>query len=128
MTIYFPCRLQFPPEQRVVLCLVEEGTVVMIMMSKVLALLFAGLTMLDMESLPVGVALPILDCISRCREAPPSSWSRAAYDIIGREDISRTRALLSNNLTKPSLEVRDDGGGMDGINLDLEVCLVLLFS
>ena len=76
-----------------------------------------GLTLSDLESLPVGVELPLLDCVQRCCEAPPSYWSIAAYDMIGRHDISMT--IDSNvKLATPTLEFSDDDHGM---NLDLEV-------
>lgn len=79
--------------------------------------LCTGLTLSDLESLPVGVALPLLDCVQRCREAPPSDWSIAAYNMIGRQDISMT--IDSNvKLASPTLEFSDDD---DGMNLDLEV-------
>ena len=42
-----------------------------------------GLTRSDLDSLPVGVALPIWDSILHCQEQAPPSWPLAAYDIIG---------------------------------------------
>ena len=74
--------------------------------------------MLDLNLFPVGVALPLLHCIRSCREAPPTSWPPAAYDLIGRVDISMTQSATVT-LDTPILEVRGDS---DGMNLDLEVC------
>lgn len=65
----------------------------------------------------MGVALPLFDCIQCCREAPPSSWSVAAYNLIGRGDISKTLGSTVK-LATPTLEVSGDS---DGMNLDLEV-------
>ncbi len=79
----------------------------------------AGITVSYLERLPVGVALPILDCIWRCHKAPPPSWSADAYDLIGRTDIAKTLQSVSDHATPP-LKMRGDGGG-DGMNLDLEV-------
>ena len=53
--------------------------------------LVKGMTREDLSSLPVGVALPLWDALLRCREAAPSTWSVAAYDIIGVQ----YRVLLS---------------------------------
>ena len=78
-----------------------------------------GITAPDLDRLPVGVALPVLDCIRRCHESPPSTWSAAAYDLIGRTDIAKTLESAADHATPP-LKMRGDGGG-DGMNLDLEV-------
>lgn len=67
----------------------------------------------------MGVALPLLDCIQHCCEAPPTCWPVAAYDMIGRHDISMTLKSTST-LTTPTLDFKGDSDGMD---LDLEVCL-----
>ena len=76
-----------------------------------------GMTCLDLQSLPVGVALPLLDMIRCCREAPPTTLPLAAYDLIGREDVAQI--LGSAGILKtPCLE---DSGDCDGMNLDLEV-------
>ncbi len=88
----------------------------------VIVLTLTGVSFSDLDSFPVGVALPLLDCIRCCREAPPSSWSPDAYDLIGRADISKTLDY-SVDLTAPTLEMRDDSG-KDGMDLDLEVGVV----
>ena len=43
-----------------------------------------GIGLAELETFPVGVALPLWDCIVRCQETPPSSWPPAAYDLIGK--------------------------------------------
>lgn len=95
----------------------EEGKFNLLMAATVMCHCIPGLTLSDLDSFPVGVALPVLDCIRRCREAPPSSWSAAVYDMIGRGDIAMTLGS-TGLLTTPTLEVRGD---KDGMNLDLEV-------
>lgn len=76
--------------------------------------------MSELDTLPVGVLLPVLDCIRRCHGAPPPCWSADAYDLIGRSDIAKTLKSAANMTTHP-LKMSEDGGG-DGMNLDLEVC------
>lgn len=66
----------------------------------------------------MGVALPILDCVRRCRDAPPPSWDPSFYDAIGRKDIGKTLKATSD-LTIPDNWDNDN----DGMNLDLKVCL-----
>lgn len=75
------------------------------------------MTRLDLQSLPVGVALPLFDVLQCCREDPPTTLPLAAYDLLGREDVSQM--LGSAGIIKtPCLE---DSGDHDGMNLDLEV-------
>ena len=57
----------------------------------------AGVQFCDLETLPVGVCLPLWDSIVHCQEAPPSSWPQAAYDIIGKScDISSRSCDISS--------------------------------
>ena len=57
----------------------------------------AGVQLCDLETLPVGVCLPLWDSIVHCQEAPPSSWPQAAYDIIGKScDISSKSCDISS--------------------------------
>ena len=57
----------------------------------------AGVQLCDLETLPVGVCLPLWDSIVHCQEAPPSSWPQAAYDIIGEScDISSRSCDISS--------------------------------
>jgi hypothetical protein len=43
-----------------------------------------GIGLPELESYPVGVALPLWDSIVQCQERPPSLWPPAAYDLIGQ--------------------------------------------
>ncbi len=76
------------------------------------------MTLLDLDSLPVGVALPLLDCIRCCREAPPTTFPLAAYHLISRGDVAQTLGCASGTLKAPYLEGNTESDGMD---LDLEV-------
>ncbi len=57
----------------------------------VLALVEEGWTSQDIDSLPVGLALPLRDALRSCRIAPPRHWPRAAYELVGRHDLARMR-------------------------------------
>ncbi len=48
-----------------------------------------GLTIQDVATLPIGVSLPLLDAIHRCRMQPSSDWPSAAFHLIGRDDCAR---------------------------------------
>jgi anaphase-promoting complex subunit 1 len=76
-----------------------------------------GLNLSDLDTFPAGVRLPLLDCIRRCHEAPPTCWSAEAYKLIGRSDIIMTHSY-ADSVATPTVEVQDN---VDGINLDLEV-------
>jgi hypothetical protein len=54
----------------------------------VLLMVRQGWTPLVMETLPLGVALPLKEALLRCRHSPPLDWPVAAYALIGREDIA----------------------------------------
>uniref|UniRef100_A0A673NII8 Anaphase-promoting complex subunit 1-like n=1 Tax=Sinocyclocheilus rhinocerous TaxID=307959 RepID=A0A673NII8_9TELE len=45
--------------------------------------------LLDLESVPFGVALPIRDAIYQCREHPCSDWSEEVCALIGRQDLTK---------------------------------------
>lgn len=76
------------------------------------------MTRRDLDLLPVGVALPLLDCIDCCREVPPMNLPLAAYHLIGRGDLARMLDGVTGTLKTPCLEEISEG---DGMNLDLEV-------
>ncbi|XP_048495602.1 anaphase-promoting complex subunit 1 isoform X2 [Beta vulgaris subsp. vulgaris] len=59
------------PEEKMVLAMVAEGF---------------GLQQLD--SLPIGVSLPLRHGVDKCRESPPTGWPPAAYVLLGREDLA----------------------------------------
>ena len=44
----------------------------------------------DLATLPVGIALLVQDCVTKCQHTPPTNWPVVAYDIIGREDIVKS--------------------------------------
>jgi len=67
----------------------------------VLALLEEGIyhPMKLQDELPIGAFLPIFEAVCRCRQDPPqifssiNSWSPAAYDLIGRNDLAELLSL-----------------------------------
>lgn len=55
-----------------------------------------------LSSLPEGINLYLWDAILNCRESPPSNWSEACYNLIGRMDLvnlirGRARTGQSND-------------------------------
>jgi len=63
------------------------------------SLLTAGIQLSDLETLPVGVCLPLWDCVIHCQEAPPSSWPPPAYDIIGRSCVGQVTSNRSHDVS-----------------------------
>ncbi|CAD7696275.1 unnamed protein product [Ostreobium quekettii] len=49
-----------------------------------------GWTLLDLQSVPFGVVLPIREALQRCKAHPPTGWPIEAYTLIGRDDIVAT--------------------------------------
>ncbi|XP_066534503.1 anaphase-promoting complex subunit 1 isoform X2 [Hoplias malabaricus] len=76
----------------------------------VLWLTSAGFRLKDLESVPFGVALPIRDAISQCREHPSSDWSEDVCALIGRQDLTKQAHKVSLAKGKP----------MVGLNVPLE--------
>ncbi|KAL0039031.1 hypothetical protein WJX77_005730 [Trebouxia sp. C0004] len=56
----------------------------------VLAMVDREWTLPDLDTLPLGVALPLREALQRCRAKAPSGWPLAAYVLIGRDDIAAT--------------------------------------
>ena len=76
--------------EKVVLNLVQDGKsycmhkIIILNVYNVYVCMYVGIGLSELESFPVGVALPLWDSIVRCQERPPSSWPPAAYDLIGQ--------------------------------------------
>eukprot|EP00798_Chlamydomonas_sp_ICE-L_P019895 gene19895-26598_t len=58
----------------------------------VVAMVKQGWTCADVETLPLGVGLPLKEAFQRVRAEPPSGWPVEAYALVGREDIAATLA------------------------------------
>ncbi|KAK9828929.1 hypothetical protein WJX72_002853 [[Myrmecia] bisecta] len=58
----------------------------------VLAMVDKGWDLAEVDSLPMGVALPLREAMQRCRASPPAGWPVAAYVLIRRDDIAATIA------------------------------------
>lgn len=56
----------------------------------------------DLQLLPVGVSLPLLEAIYACKFDPPGEWPFEAYCLIGREDLAEllTKKKTSSRLHK----------------------------
>lgn len=66
-----PKKLEHPVPERIVLLYHEMG-----MKKK------------DLNILPLGVSLLFKDVMHKCRERPPSNWSKHAYELIDRQDLA----------------------------------------
>lgn len=53
-----------------------------------------GWTLPDLDTLPTGMALPLLEAFQRCRSQPPTEWPPEAYILIGRDDMAANRAMM----------------------------------
>ena len=81
------------PAERLVLAMVEEG-----------------FRLQDIKCLPFGVALPLREALRSCRHSPPGHWPAAAYELIGRQDLSRM-LHVSNPAQQMSLSEPASNGG-----------------
>ncbi|XP_061163277.1 anaphase-promoting complex subunit 1-like [Saccostrea echinata] len=52
-----------------------------------------GMTLDDLEYLPIGLSLPLREAIFHCRYNPPSDWPEEPYILIGRQDLSQLLSL-----------------------------------
>ncbi|CAH0388207.1 unnamed protein product [Bemisia tabaci] len=101
-----------------------------------------GLTRREIQTLPAGVNIVLIDALHQSRENPPTDWPEEAYHLIVRQDLaalcsndSNTYALgslrrnpsvnandgdknsLSTSVTRTNESDLDDG--MDGIDLEI---------
>jgi anaphase-promoting complex subunit 1 len=87
---------QVQPQQPDSLCQVQqvllEGSC-----EVTLALVQAGWSCLDLDTLPVGVGLPVREALHRVRAHPPAGWPIQAYALIGREDVAATLAASGSS-------------------------------
>lgn len=60
----------------------------------VLYMVKAGLLLRDLEQLPFGVALPILQALYHCRQNPSYAWPEAAFALIGEKSIYMAEAFF----------------------------------
>uniref|UniRef100_A0A8C4RIV1 Anaphase-promoting complex subunit 1 n=1 Tax=Erpetoichthys calabaricus TaxID=27687 RepID=A0A8C4RIV1_ERPCA len=88
--------------------------------------LFLGFTLRDLESVPIGVALPIRDAIYHCRTQPSSGWSEDVCMLIGRQDlikqahevtIAKGKSVSSD--LPPANETEDEDDGMNDMNQEV---------
>jgi anaphase-promoting complex subunit 1 len=68
------------------------------------ALVQAGWSCVDIDTLPVGVGLPLREALQRVRSHPPPGWPVQAYALIGREDIAATLAASGGSPVAEQLD------------------------
>lgn len=57
----------------------------------------------QVEDLPMGLALPLLEVLATCRTNPKGDWPPEAYHLIDREDIAlQITSSLQSSKTQPS--------------------------
>ncbi|XP_051781384.1 anaphase-promoting complex subunit 1 isoform X2 [Erpetoichthys calabaricus] len=91
----------------------------------------SGFTLRDLESVPIGVALPIRDAIYHCRTQPSSGWSEDVCMLIGRQDLikqahevtiakgkSTVGQMIGSDLP-PANETEDEDDGMNDMNQEV---------
>ncbi|XP_012289018.1 anaphase-promoting complex subunit 1 [Orussus abietinus] len=61
-----------------------------------------GLSKKDLEILPPGVSLLLMEIMYRCRERPLSGWPKQVYELVGRQDL----AALDRHSRSPKREYR----------------------
>ena len=54
-----------------------------------------GVTLAVLETLPLGLSLPLQEAAAQCREDPPEGWPSEAYELIGRSDLMNFESQLS---------------------------------
>ncbi|GKU92137.1 hypothetical protein SLEP1_g5905 [Rubroshorea leprosula] len=70
----------------------------------VLAMVGEKFGLLELDSLPAGVSLPLRHALDKCRESPPTDWPAAAYVLLGREDLALS--CLSHSCKSKELETQ----------------------
>ncbi|GFQ73525.1 anaphase-promoting complex subunit 1 [Trichonephila clavata] len=88
-----------------------------------------GFTIKDINSLPIGLALPIKDALLNCWHEPSGLWSKDMFDLIGRRDLSSLQTPEKVKvLPQPTKSKHEHGKNSskdnfeDGLHhLDLEV-------
>ena len=91
----------------------------------------AGLGPHHLETLPLGVALPLQEAIRTCRRHAPEGLSLWAYELIGRQDLARQQ--LQRLEVRPSaISLPPVGGARSAVTVDgmgaVMVSSALLFS
>jgi hypothetical protein len=73
-----------------------------------LGLALAACDAVELDTLPVGVALVFSEALFACREAPPADWPPEAYALIGRTDLVEQRRHLEQAAVVSTLDSADD--------------------
>ena len=67
----------------------------------VLAMLDEGMNHTELNTIPPGVALPILEAINLTRQSPPPDWPSLAYQLIWREDLAKMQDIKNGMISRP---------------------------
>ena len=73
-----------------------------------------GVTLAVLETLPLGLSLPLQEA-AQCREDPPEGWPSEAYELIGRSDLMNFESQLSRAAFHASTSrhpLKDDSDGI----------------
>jgi hypothetical protein len=68
----------------------------------------AGATSLWLDTLPLGVGLPLREMLCQCRHTPPASASSAAYALMGRADLALDTATETDSIVDRNDDDDDD--------------------
>jgi hypothetical protein len=74
----------------------------------------SSVTLAELETLPVGLALPLQEAAAQCRDCPPEAWFPEAYDLVGRTDLIKFHEQLAQATARAETRQqplqRDDAG------------------
>ena len=54
----------------------------------ILCMVWRNFTLDDLSTIPMGLALPIRECLRACRGVPNDQWPPEGFELVGREDVS----------------------------------------
>ncbi|XP_056022198.1 anaphase-promoting complex subunit 1-like [Ostrea edulis] len=74
-----------------------------------------GMTLDDLEYLPIGFSLPLREAIFHCRYNPPSDWPEEPYVLIGRQDLAKLLSMgKKKNVIPPGIYASKPYPSMEG--------------
>ncbi|GIY16750.1 anaphase-promoting complex subunit 1, partial [Caerostris darwini] len=69
-----------------------------------------GFTIRDVNSLPIGLALPIKDALLNCWHEPSGLWSKDIFDLIGRRDLASLQSSEKRKIMPQPTKSKQDHG------------------
>lgn len=74
-----------------------------------------GMTLEELECLPIGLSLPFREAIFHCRYNPPSDWPEEPYVLIGRQDLAKLLSMgKKKNICPPGIYTSKPYTGTEG--------------